>query len=165
MELYKIEILLEKYFEGETTLAEEKALKDYFSSSDVASHLEQYSSLFGYYGVAKAQQYEKAVPVLEKQQRHNSSKMSNRSWLSVAASILVLIGVVGYVFFTTQDLKEDKKLGTFDDPEVAFKATQKALALLSNKVNVGIESVQYVEEYQIAKNKVFRKTKNKNSGI
>ena len=32
MELDKIEIILEKYFQGETTIAEEKELKKYFSS-------------------------------------------------------------------------------------------------------------------------------------
>ena len=41
MELYKIEELIEKYFQGETSIAEEKELTNYFSSSNVAQHLEQ----------------------------------------------------------------------------------------------------------------------------
>ena len=36
MELKLVEQLLEKYFQGETTIAEEKQLKAYFSSNDVA---------------------------------------------------------------------------------------------------------------------------------
>ena len=44
MEFNKMEALLEKYFEGETSIAEENELKDYFSSSNVAPHLEQYQS-------------------------------------------------------------------------------------------------------------------------
>lgn len=40
MELDRIENLLEKYFEGETTIAEENELKVYFSSSDVAQRFE-----------------------------------------------------------------------------------------------------------------------------
>ena len=41
MESHTIEKLVEKYFSGETSIAEEKQLKDYFSSPDVAPHLEQ----------------------------------------------------------------------------------------------------------------------------
>ena len=48
MESDKINALLEKYFEGETTIAEENELKKYFSSAVVAPHLQQYHSLFGY---------------------------------------------------------------------------------------------------------------------
>ena len=53
MELDRIENLLEKYFEGETSIAEEKELKVYFSSGDVAQHLEQYKAIFGYFSEAK----------------------------------------------------------------------------------------------------------------
>ena len=61
MALDRIEKLLEKYFEAETTIAEEKELKDYFASSDVAQHLEQYKLLFGYFSEAKKQEYIKTV--------------------------------------------------------------------------------------------------------
>ena len=53
MELYKIEELIEKYFQGETSIAEEKELTNYFSSSNVAQHLEQYKPMFGYFSLAK----------------------------------------------------------------------------------------------------------------
>ncbi|MFY8065226.1 MAG: hypothetical protein ACOVNM_01920 [Flavobacterium sp.] len=56
MALDRIEILLEKYFEAETSIAEEKELKDYFASSDVAPHLEHYKPIFGYVTQAKQEQ-------------------------------------------------------------------------------------------------------------
>ena len=46
MEQSKIEFILEKYFEGETNIAEENELRTYFSSTDVAQHLQQYQPLF-----------------------------------------------------------------------------------------------------------------------
>jgi hypothetical protein len=46
-------------------------------------------------------------------------------------------------------------LGSFDDPQVAFEETQKALALLSMQVNTGIESVRYVQTYEDTRDKIF----------
>jgi hypothetical protein len=165
MELYKVEALLEKYFDGETSIAEEKQLQDYFSKQQVAPHLEKYTALFNHFAVAKEQQFEQEIPVLQIQKDESRNKKRNLSWISIAASVVVLMGIGTYVFYNSEPVNNSKDLGTYDDPEVAFKETQKALSLLSKNVNVGIESVKYVEEYQIAKNKVFRKTKNKSGGI
>lgn len=46
----QVEELLDKYFEGETSIEEEKWLKEYFRTTFVLPpHLEQYRSLFGYF--------------------------------------------------------------------------------------------------------------------
>jgi hypothetical protein len=165
MELYKVEALLEKYFEGETSISEEKELQDYFSMQQVAPHLEKYTALFNHFAVAKEQLFEQEIPVLQIQKDESRNHKRNLAWISIAASVVVLMGIGTYVFYNSEPVNNSKDLGTYDDPEVAFKETQKALSLLSKNVNVGIESVKYVEEYQIAKNKVFRKTKNKPRGI
>ena len=47
MELANIEKLLEKYLNAETTIAEEKMLKNYFLNDNVAPHLIEYQALFG----------------------------------------------------------------------------------------------------------------------
>ncbi|MES2543581.1 MAG: hypothetical protein V4548_01755 [Bacteroidota bacterium] len=146
MELDKIEIILEKYFQGETSIAEEKELTNYFSSSDVAQHLEQYKPLFGYFSQAREQQFTPEIPL--------QTKKRNVAWLSIAASVVVLLGLVTFTFFN-EDKGQNQDLGTYDNPEVAFRETQKALSLLSENVNVGIGSVQYINEYQVAKDKVF----------
>jgi len=148
MEFDKMEALLDKYFEGETSIAEENELKNYFSSPDVASHLEQYRSLFGYFATAKEQKLSNSVSLVPKKRRV--------VWLSIAATVVVLIGVGTYVYFNgTDTVKENKELGTYDDPKEAFEATQKALAMLSNNVNIGVDGVQYLQVYQVTKERVF----------
>jgi hypothetical protein len=147
MEFNKMEALLEKYFEGETSIAEENELKNYFSSLNVAPHLEQYKPLFGYFAEAKKENFEKEIPLIPKKQK--------TAWLSIAASIVVLLGVGTYTYFDGNEVKQNKELGTYDDPKEALEATQKALAMLSNNVNTGVEGMQYIQVYQITKNKVF----------
>jgi len=152
MELNKIEDILEKYFQGETSIAEENQLKEYFSSPNVAQHLEQYKPMFGYFSQAKEQKSTYEIPL--------QSKKRNVAWLSIVASTVVLLGIGTYFFVSekndTTAVASQTELGTYDDPEEALKATQKALALLSNNVNVGIESVQYIKEYEQSKNKIFK---------
>lgn len=147
MEFNKMEALLEKYFEGETSIAEENELKDYFSSPNVAEHLEQYRPLFGYFAEAKEQKLTNNVTLI--------SKKKKVAWLSIAASIVVMMGIGTYTYFNVNTVKENQELGTYDDPEEALEATQRALAMLSDNVNVGIEGVKYLQVYEVTKNKAF----------
>lgn len=149
MALDRIEILIEKYFEGETSIAEEKELKAYFSSSDVAQHLEQYQPVFGYFSQAKQEQFTAAIPLKSRK------KQKRLAWLSVAAAVVVMFGIGFFAYQNTSEPTQEN-LGVIDDPEIAFKETQKALALISKHVNTGIESVNYLGEYQQSKNKIFK---------
>ena len=149
MALDRIEILIEKYFEGETSIAEEKELKAYFSSLDVAQHLEQYKPVFGYFSQAKQEQFTASIPL------KSGKKQKRLAWLSVAASVLVMLGIGFFAYQNTSEPTQEN-LGVIDDPEIAFKETQKALALISKHVNTGIESVNYLSEYQQSKNKIFK---------
>jgi len=149
MALDRIEKLIEKYFEGETSIAEEKELKAYFSSSDVAQHLEQYKPIFGYFSQAKQEQFTATIPLQSKR------KQKRLAWISVAASVVVMLGVGLFAYQNTSETAQEN-LGVIDDPEIAFRETQKALALISKHVNTGIESVNYLGEYQQSKNKIFK---------
>lgn len=146
MELREIEKLLEKYFDAATSTAEENRLKDYFSSPDVAPHLEQYRPMFGYFTQQATEKFEKTVPL----------KPGKRyvAWLSVAASFVVMLGL--YTLFLTPQTPKAGELGTYDDPEVAFRETQKALNMLSSNINVGVEGAAYLGEYEKSKNKIFK---------
>lgn len=146
MELKDIEMLLEKYFDGETSISEENELRKYFSSTDVSPHLAEYKPMFGYFSIAADEKLENVSLT--------KPKKSNMAWLSIAASVAVIFGVVAYV--QNRDEAVNPDLGTYDNPQIALKETQRALAMLSNHVNTGIESVIYVKEYKKSKNLIFK---------
>jgi hypothetical protein len=148
MESNKIEIQLEKYFRGETSIAEENELRDYFSSSNVLPHLEQYKPVFGYLSLAKEQKIEQIIWVRPKKR--------NLKWLSIAASVVVLLGVGTFGYFNYSTMSQSQDLGTYDDPEIAFRETQKALSMLSTHINTGIGSLEYIQEYENSKNLIFK---------
>lgn len=150
MESHNIETLIDKYFDGETSLNEERQLQDYFSSPNVAQHLEQYRALFGYFAKEREQRFDGALPL-------EPRKRKAVAWLSVAASVVVLLGVGTFAYKTIQPQTTAGDLGTYDDPELAFQQTQKALDMLATHVNTGVESVEYINEYEQQKDLVFKK--------
>ena len=150
MALDRIENLIDKYFEGETSIAEENELKVYFSSTDVAQHLKQYQTIFGYFSQVKEQQFTQEIPLQTK-------KRNVVLWLSIAASVVVMLGVGSMMYFNNDKEEQFVACSPEDNPELALQQTEKALALISEHLNTGIESVSYINEYEQSKNRIFKK--------
>jgi len=85
---------------------------------------------------------------------HYNLEKSTVKWIGIAASFVVLFGLATFYFYPSEPKKED--LGTYDNPEEAFAATQKALLMVSEQVNIGMESVVYLEEYEKTKKTIFK---------
>ncbi len=139
MELAKLEKLLEKYFEGETTISEEKELKVYFTRETVPSHLERYKDLFQFFS-------EESNITATKDIKIPTSKTSWYKWVGVAASVALIAGI----FFTRTSPKPEE-LGTFEDPEIALQETKKILNMVSQIMNEGKEDLVYLNEFDNAK--------------
>ena len=144
MEIDKIEELVEKYLEGNTSLQEEKELKTYFSSDDIPVHLIQYKEVFGFYSEAKKETSKDIIL---------SKKPNNRKWIGIAASIVLVTMIATYLY---QNTTESQKIDTFDTPEEAFVETHKALQLVANNINSGMENTAYLEEYEKTKKIIFK---------
>lgn len=66
---------------------------------------------------------------------------------------------IAMLFFYAHEGKvevADSELGTCKTPEEAFQETQKALQLLSVKINSGIKNAEELKEYELTKNKIFK---------
>lgn len=144
MEPQKIEKLIEKYFNAETSLEEESRLRSYFSSGNVAPHLQEYTPLFGYFESSKEEKFSGRV---------NFKKNDIRvySWIAVAASIVVVAGL----FF--HEPGKTNGFGSYEDPEIAMQKTKETLQLVSRYMKTGTEELVYLQEFDNAKNKILRK--------
>ena len=145
MVLTKIEQLLEKYDNGETTLQEEQQLKNYFSQETVAPHLEMYKPLFTYFLVNQQEQFTKDVPL--KPQSNNWYK-----WISVAAVAVIMLSV--YFNKPDQDL-----YGTYspEEKELAYNEVKQSLEMISSHFNKGASSINYLNEVENATSLIFKK--------
>lgn len=144
MESVKIEKLLEAYFDGATTLAEEKLLRDYFNSSNVAGHLEQYIPIFKGLQVAREERSSRDFEIPE-----SKAKTIKTWWYSIAAMLVVAFGVGSFYFSQPHYTQEEK------EALAAFEESKNAMMLLSENLNKGAGQLTFVEQFEITKDKIF----------
>ena len=145
MELTKIEKLLEVYFEGNTTLDEEDILQKYFSQSFVPAHLQEYKVMFNYFLDNKAEVNTQPIRV------NTKNKTWKKSWLSIAAAI-VLLFTVYKIIPTSNDFTKAERA----EAKRAYVETQKAFKLISENLNRVNSEIAYLENYEVTKNKIFK---------
>jgi hypothetical protein len=141
MELTKIEKLIEKYENAETTLQEENVLKDYFSKDSIAPHLEQYKAMFNYFSIAKSETLTKPI-VLSKTKK-------NYKWLSIAASITLLFSV--YI-----GQQEYKKVQEKKKAMEIYAQVSESLKLLSTNLKKGENAVATLYTYENTAKKILK---------
>jgi hypothetical protein len=143
MESAKVEQLLERYFEGETTVTEEQQLRAYFTSTEVAPHLDAYVGMFSAF--AKAQEDTFTAPI------SIPAKKRNRSWIaSAAAVVLITVGIVA-------QMQPDKVSGHYEDnPELAVLKAKQSLILVSNMINQSTAQLGAVKAFDNAPSTFFK---------
>jgi len=147
MELNKLESLLKKYEEGNTTLAEEKQLQDYFSSAEIPVHLWGYKMIFAYSANEKKRTYPGKIQL--------TSNKRQFFFIGIAASILLAIGVFSWQNNNVEEIPEHN-LGTIEDPQEAYHKTKEALQMVAEVFNAGREDLEYLNEFNKTKNKFIK---------
>ncbi|MEQ8241075.1 MAG: hypothetical protein RIA69_17800 [Cyclobacteriaceae bacterium] len=119
----RIDRLLRKYWNGESTLDEEKELKQYFQAK---SGSEPY--------------FDQIVQAREVQNKvgFKYPVRNVRKWYALAASVALLISVS--LFFLKEEHANEYIV---DDPKEAYEVTRKALLMISDGLN---EGTQYTAE-------------------
>jgi len=143
-------ILIEKYWEGATSVEEEQALKAYFNSDKVSEEHLQYAPLFQYFGKSKEKTLNTSTEELLKPKNRKGKGLKIQSKLislrRIAAVGLLLLAMN---FIYTQYLNqptEEERLASYwaekeiKDPQLAYKKTKAALLMVSKKLNGGTAS-------------------------
>ena len=117
-----IESLLDKYWKGETTLAEEKRIQLYFEEQKTNGLTRDY-----FEGIArmKEMKYQGETPGFKIK--------FDRRWYSLAATLI--IGLMVGVIALREIPKEDPYL--VEDPQKALEITKNAFQMISNNLNQG----------------------------
>lgn len=172
MKINNIDTLLKSFYDGSTTIDEEKMLKEYFlTANNIPHHLKADKELFA--NLSKDKIY---VAPLEMEQRietfidtwaekekkkHIGTRKFNRLWISgIAAGIaLLIISTVMYIY--NDNSADNLRTDTYSDVNIAYTEAEKALLLVSETLNKG--EAQYAKaESKIDKiNEILNKNLNK----
>jgi hypothetical protein len=141
----KLKQLLDRYYDGNTSPEEERELKEYFSDTDIFPGYEAEKEIFCHYAntekiavssIGFESRILNAVDGLEANRRLRITRKRYITFLSAAATILIL---VGSLFIFIHDSEPDD---SFSDPRIAYAETMKILNDVSVKLNRGKMALQ-----------------------
>ncbi len=151
MEFREIDGLIEKYLAGETSINEEKLIKRYLEgNNDLPEKYQQLKQMFNYFGnVGKEKSTLKLDDVIPN--KKPAGKTRRIMFWAMAACIALLISV----FVFNIERNEPKVYAYINgkpvtDKDVAMAETQKALLLISNKLNEGTSNLNHLKEFNKA---------------
>ncbi|MEM9676373.1 MAG: hypothetical protein AAF992_27525 [Bacteroidota bacterium] len=163
MESTNIRELVEKYWEGNTTLEEEAQLRDYFNREEAPADLKKEAALFRYY------QSHTQFRTLDEQfddtlTQRIERKEAKQRWLTFRpvlriAAIIVLV-VLAAVLFKAEWNSPATETGsvavedTYEDPRLAYEQTKEALLLVSSLMNEGTQHMVNLENFSEAQETV-----------
>ena len=150
MESQKIHILLQKYFDAETTIDEENELITYFTSGEVDDNLKMYVPMFS--GIKELSADEDLSLgedlmnfILESE--HKEKLRYRWMWqivTGVAASVILVMLAVN--FYSSQNQWKD----TFSDPKQAYSEASKTLEFVARKYNKGLAQLRPIGKIENA---------------
>jgi len=148
MESNKVEQLLEAYFEGATTLAQEKQLRTYFTSDDIAPHLESYRDLFTAFAFASQETYDQPIH-LPKQ------KKPMLRWISGVAAAAILVIAIITQMNNQPPVETNTYAGTLPQ-EKGVLVTKQALGLMGKMFSESTAQLGAVNEYNKTTSNFFK---------
>lgn len=161
MELNQIKQLLEKYYDGQTSLDEEQLLKDFFRYRPVPTELETDKALF-----LHLTSESKTLPInstLEQkletwidQQEPKGKMVSLTSWRFRIAGVAAMLAIVFTCYFTVFRPKNDTVAmkDTYKNPEVAYAEAKRTMLYISQQLNKGTQPLSNVEKLNMGISKL-----------
>ena len=155
MEMKRIELLLQRFYSGESTIEEEKELKDFFTTNDVPRYLWAEQEMFTYYNVGGKDEIpdkeleNKILIAIKGAEQEEAKRFTNRKkilyMVSSAAAVVALL-IVAYFAFIFDTSMQD----TYDNPEIAYMQTKETLLFVSAKLNEGTKDLYAIGKFDEA---------------
>ncbi len=163
MDSKRIEELLAKYWECETSLEEEKELRAFFQSTQIPEKFKESASLFQYFEAQRKISLNDVAfdAAVIKQTHLKKSKSVSLFYNSmrIAAGIAVLMVAVWFVRTEIRETTSPEQVDTYDDPKLAFEETKKALLMISKSFGSAEQQAKKINLFNEAQKEISGKEK------
>lgn len=160
MKTEEVKQLLQRYFKGESSDAEERQLEAYFQSGEVAEEVAEYAEFFGgiseLAGIADDPTIEEDVMDYILENEHREKTHYRSMWkivTGIAASVIIVLG--GFLFYQEQQRSYND---TFEDPEQAYAYAKETLEFVSGRYNKGLAELSNFDKLRVAKDPIQKGT-------
>lgn len=170
MDSNKVEALLNKYWNCDTSLEEEQQLRDYFKQGNIPEQLKEAASLFRYFELQKKKSLNDVSfdsQVLAKARPAGKGIMMKVVYnaMRIAAGLLVVVMAVWFirdrVRSTDTETAATEVVDTYDDPKIALEETKKALLMISKSFGRAKEETKKINILNDAQEEI-KKVKKEN---
>jgi len=147
-DLNNIEQLLDKYYNGETSLDEERKLQWYFQTQDIPERLQSEKKMFSYYYSRKKEASspglnDKLIDLIDQQDSLSGRSTRSRffTWAGSAAAVIIILLAVWLSYEKPFSKEAYLFEDTYDNPELAYLEARKVLYMVSEKMNEGTRNL------------------------
>jgi hypothetical protein len=162
MDSKRIDELLNKYWNCETSLEEEQQLREYFRDKQVPHQWKETAALFRYFDEHKKKALDDGAfetEVLRKVTVPQRGKMVKVLFnaMRIAAGVSVLLVATWLVRNEVRQSTPQEMVDTYDDPKLALEETKKALMMISKSFGTAKEKARKINMFNEAQEQIQKK--------
>jgi hypothetical protein len=159
MDSNRIDELLNKYWNCETSLEEEQQLREYFRGREIPEQWKETSALFRYFDEHKKKSLDDKAfdtEILKQVQAPKQGRVMNLLYNSmrIAAGVAVLVVATWLVRNEIRKTTPQAAVDTYNDPKLAFEETKKALMMISKSFGNAEEKARKINMFNEAREQV-----------
>ncbi|OGU15578.1 MAG: hypothetical protein A2X61_03275 [Ignavibacteria bacterium GWB2_35_12] len=152
----KIDELIIKYFDGETSLEEENELKEFFNQSEIPERYEKFVSHFKFIDTESKEflsdDFDDVVSKRITQTKIHKTNFIYKIGYGIAAvAAVIAILMMAYVQYSSLPFKSLRldylSQDTYKDPNLAYAETKKTLLYVSSEMNKGMAQLEKLSKF------------------
>lgn len=162
MELSRVKILVDKYFDGLTSLEEEQELRRYFAQAEnIPEEYQAVKMMLGTFDTLSHETPNREVNVHAEIKRRNTFRLNMKWMTGIAAAVAILVGVAITLAPNSRNMEVSTETAPayicyvngvkVEDDKVAYAEANRILGSLSEDVQLAMAEVNRLTHYTIAK--------------
>ena len=164
MDSKKLEELVKKYWDCETSLEEEQQLREYFRGDTIPETWRETATLFRYFEANKKKSLNdisfegNIIHQVSAPKRGRVIKLVYNA-MRIAAGVAVLVVATWFIRDEIRKSTPQALVDTYDDPKLAFEETKKALRMISKSFGTAENQAKKINLFNEAQEEVQKQNK------